>query len=147
MKKNDDISPIFSIHDPFVFEPKHLYRFLDVGTAPLGVRHVLVFFMTPNGELDINHANSIKISKYVTVYNLVNKDSTVFGNLFSTKSDKRTTIKRHTLFSGNPSNIGEFELLPYTNEKNNISAYKDDKENVLINISTILDSKFIVLDT
>ena len=80
---------LFSLKDSFEYTPEKLNTFINLGAAPLGLHHITVFFrQVVSSKLSVDCTNVVKLTKYCTLYNVVNARGTVYGMLFVCASNK-----------------------------------------------------------
>jgi hypothetical protein len=141
-------SPIFSILDAFKYETSDIFAFLDLGEAPLHLRHVIVVFRDTFGvSLLVAKESRITLSPFVSLFEVrCEKQDTLYGYLFSVKDSSSLRLTRKVLSYKQADSLGEFAILPCLNDKNGVFLYKDTKGNLLANISNSVGSKFVVLD-
>jgi hypothetical protein len=141
-------SPIFSILDAFKYETSDIFAFIDLGEAPLHLRHIIVLLRDSFGaSLSVAKESRITLSPFVSLFEVkCEKHDTLFGYLFSVKDSSALRVTRKVLFYKHAEGLGEFAILPCLNDKNGIFLYKDTKGNLLANISNSIGSKFVVLD-
>lgn len=145
MKNSEKISPLLSLADGFEHTTSRVMEFEELGDAPMGAYHVVVFFRNVvKAALTIDYENEVRPTRFCSVYNIVNARGSIYGILFS--ADKtRLQIKDNRLIVRGGDLAGDFVAYPYSNEKLSLAMYKDSSDTLLVNLSTVT-SKLVVLD-
>lgn len=142
----NDVSPLFSLADPFEYKPEKVNSFERLGFGPLGEYHVATFFRNVVASvLHIDYKNPIRTTNNCTIYNIVNAKNTVYGILFVLNEGKFEIRGPRMVVEGKKKPVGDFSLYPLSHDKFSLSTYRDSSGTLLINIG-VVDSEFVVLD-
>lgn len=139
-------SPLFSLGDSFEYQPTKINVFEELGEAPLGQYHIVVFFRNVvASRLMVDYKNPATPTNASTVYNIVNARGSIYGVLFVVGKDKFSLRGNKLLVRGRRKQVGDFALYPYNSERLSVMLYRDSSDTLLVNIGSV-ESKFVVAD-
>lgn len=143
----DLTSHIFSLADPFEYQPARLNVFIELGKAAQDEYHIAIFNKNVvSSSLHIDYENAVEINPFCTLYSIINSRGSIYGTLFSVNKSHIELTPYRMIVHSHEKAVRDFTLYPYANEKANLLFYKDSVGTVLCLTAAPEPSPFLILD-